>query len=217
MFQYRWSTPVHWRHDGIDEIVVLGGDFKPNQRLMAYNLSDGAERWWVGGLPPSGKYADIGDGLLFLAAPDIILETAAERKDPDRAAQSMRRTRLESWLSVRAPRVKSARRISFGQREGVCQVFPHPCTTTEDSAVSTTAVSFSVESRGPASCCTPLGWEPRATTTPHQWLPTRRSTLHPKRAWWSCWMPVKSSVYWLRTSLTAPFWPPRHWSTATFT
>ena len=35
-----WSTPVHWRHDGIDEIVVLGGDFKPNQRLMAYNLAD---------------------------------------------------------------------------------------------------------------------------------------------------------------------------------
>ena len=24
MFQYGWSTPVHWRHDGIDEIVVLG-------------------------------------------------------------------------------------------------------------------------------------------------------------------------------------------------
>ena len=88
MFQYGWSTPVHWRHDGIDEIVVLGGDFKPNQRLMAYNLSDGAERWWVGGLPPSGKSTPvIGDGLLFLAAPDIILETAAEIKDPDRAAQ----------------------------------------------------------------------------------------------------------------------------------
>jgi len=34
-FQYGWSTPVHWRHDGIDEIVVLGGDFEPNQRLMA--------------------------------------------------------------------------------------------------------------------------------------------------------------------------------------
>src|SRR5215471_18676278 len=54
-FQYGWSTPVHWHHDGIDEIVVLGGDFKPDQRLMAYNLADGAERWWVGGLPPCGK------------------------------------------------------------------------------------------------------------------------------------------------------------------
>ena len=35
MFQYGWSTPVHWRHDGIDEIVILGGGFKPDQRLMA--------------------------------------------------------------------------------------------------------------------------------------------------------------------------------------
>jgi outer membrane protein assembly factor BamB len=88
MFQYGWSTPVHWRHDGIDEIVVLGGDFKPNQRLMAYGLADGAERWWVGGLPPSGKSTPvIGEGLLFFAAPDIILETAAERQNPDRAAQ----------------------------------------------------------------------------------------------------------------------------------
>ncbi len=88
MFQYGWSTPVHWRHDGIDEIVVLGGDFKPNQRLMAYNLSDGAERWWVGGLPPCGKSTPvIGDGLLFLAAPDIILEPVAEKSNPERAAQ----------------------------------------------------------------------------------------------------------------------------------
>jgi outer membrane protein assembly factor BamB len=88
MFQYGWSTPVYWSHDGIDEIVVLGGDFEPDQRLMAYNLADGAERWWVGGLPPCGKSTPVvGDGLLFLAAPDIILETAAEKRDPDRAAQ----------------------------------------------------------------------------------------------------------------------------------
>jgi outer membrane protein assembly factor BamB len=87
-FQYGWSTPVYWRHDGIDEIVVLGGDFKPNQRLIAYNLADGAERWWVGGLPPSGKSTPVlGGGMVFLAAPDIILETAAERQDPERAAQ----------------------------------------------------------------------------------------------------------------------------------
>ncbi len=87
-FQYGWSTPVHWRHDGIDEIVVLGGDFKPDQRLMVYNLADGAERWWVGGLPPCGKSTPvIGDGLVFLAAPDIIMERAAEQRNPERAAQ----------------------------------------------------------------------------------------------------------------------------------
>jgi outer membrane protein assembly factor BamB len=88
LFQYGWSTPVHWRHDGIDEILVLGGDFRPNQRLMAYNLADGAERWWVGGLPPCGKSTPVlGEGLVFLAAPDIIMEPAAEKRNPERAAQ----------------------------------------------------------------------------------------------------------------------------------
>jgi outer membrane protein assembly factor BamB len=88
LFQFGWSTPIYWRHDGIDEIAVLGGDFRPNQRLMTYNLRDGAERWWVGGLPPCGKSTPaIGEGLLFFAAPDIILEPAAERRNPDRAAQ----------------------------------------------------------------------------------------------------------------------------------
>jgi outer membrane protein assembly factor BamB len=87
-FQYGWSTPVHWRHDGIDEIAVLGGDFKPDQRLMVYDLADGAERWWVGGLPPCGKSTPVvGGGLLFFAAPDIIMEPAAERRNPERAAQ----------------------------------------------------------------------------------------------------------------------------------
>jgi outer membrane protein assembly factor BamB len=88
LFQYGWSTPVHWQHDEVDEIVVLGGDFQPGQRLMAYNVVDGAERWWVGGLPPCGKSTPVlGDGLVFLAAPDIILETAAERRNPERAAR----------------------------------------------------------------------------------------------------------------------------------
>src|SRR5262245_32705345 len=87
-FKYGWSTPVHWRHEGIDEIVVLGGDFEPNQRLMAYDLATGAERWWVAGLPPCGKSTPvIGGGLLFLAAPDIILEQSAEKRNPDKAAQ----------------------------------------------------------------------------------------------------------------------------------
>jgi outer membrane protein assembly factor BamB len=87
-FQYGWSTPVHWRHNGVDEILVLGGDFKPNQRLMAYNLTDGSERWWVAGLPPCGKSTPVtGDGMVFLAAPDIILEPQAEQRNPERAAQ----------------------------------------------------------------------------------------------------------------------------------
>jgi outer membrane protein assembly factor BamB len=88
LFPPGWSTPVFWRHDGIEEILVLGGDFQPNQRLMAYNLSDGKERWWVGGLPPCGKSTPvIGDGILFFAAPDIILEPAAEKSDPEAAGR----------------------------------------------------------------------------------------------------------------------------------
>jgi len=87
-YQYGWSTPVYWRHDGVDEIAVLGGDFQPNQRLMAYNLGDGTERWWVAGLPPCGKSTPvIGGGLLFFAAPDIIMEPVSEKANPERAAQ----------------------------------------------------------------------------------------------------------------------------------
>jgi len=87
-YQYGWSTPVYWRHDGIDEIIVLGGDFGPNQRLMAYNLADGAERWWVAGLPPCGKSTPvIGSDMVFFAAPDIILDVEAEKRSPERAAQ----------------------------------------------------------------------------------------------------------------------------------
>jgi outer membrane protein assembly factor BamB len=87
-FQYGWSTPVFWRHDGIDEILVLGGDFGPNQRLMAYDPADGSERWWVAGLPPCGKSTPVlGGGMVFFAAPDIILEVEAEKRNPERAAQ----------------------------------------------------------------------------------------------------------------------------------
>src|SRR6266852_548111 len=87
-YQFGWSTPVYWRHDGLDEILVLGGDFGSNQRLMAYNLADGAERWWVAGLPPCGKSTPvIGGGMVFLAAPDIIMDVEAEQKNPERAAQ----------------------------------------------------------------------------------------------------------------------------------
>jgi outer membrane protein assembly factor BamB len=87
-FQYGWSTPVYWRHDGSDEILVLGGDFGPNQRLMAYDLADGAERWWVAGLPPCGKSTPvIGLDMVFFAVPDIILDVEAEKRNPERAAQ----------------------------------------------------------------------------------------------------------------------------------
>jgi outer membrane protein assembly factor BamB len=87
-YQYGWSTPVYWPHDGTDEILVLGGDFGPNQRLMVYNLADGTERWWVAGLPPCGKSTPvIGNDMVFFAAPDIIMDVEAEQRNPERAAQ----------------------------------------------------------------------------------------------------------------------------------
>ena len=59
-----WSTPIVWTHDGRDEIIAVGSN-----RLTAYSASDGAERWWVGGLtlqPITG--AVIGEGMLFASA-----------------------------------------------------------------------------------------------------------------------------------------------------
>jgi outer membrane protein assembly factor BamB len=121
LFQYGWSTPVHWRHEGTDEIVVLGGDFEPNQRLMAYNLADGAERWWVGGLPPCGKSTPVlGGGLLYLAAPDIILEPAAESKDPARAEQFYAKNAARVMAVRPGDRGEVTRtQIAWSERKGV--------------------------------------------------------------------------------------------------
>jgi outer membrane protein assembly factor BamB len=120
-FKFGWSTPVHWRHDGIDEIVVLGGDFEPNQRLMAYDLATGAERWWVAGLPPCGKSTPvIGGGLVFLAAPDIILEQAAEKRNPERAAQFYAKNK-NSLMAVRPGSTGEVAQanIAWSERKGV--------------------------------------------------------------------------------------------------
>lgn len=121
LFKYGWSTPVHWRHDGIDEILVLGGDFEPNQRLMAYDLATGAERWWVGGLPPCGKSTPvIGGGLVFLAAPDIILEQSAEKRNPEKAAQFYAKNK-NSLIAVRPGRTGEVAQanIAWSDRRGV--------------------------------------------------------------------------------------------------
>ena len=59
-----WSTPIVWTHDGRDEIIAVGSN-----RLIAYSASDGAERWWVGGLTPQPiTCAVIGEGMLFASA-----------------------------------------------------------------------------------------------------------------------------------------------------
>ena len=87
-----WSTPIVWSHDGRDEIITVG-----NNRLTAYSASDGAERWWVGGLTPQPiTCAVLGDGMLFASATyagspseplDIPLwDTLVERYDANKDA-----------------------------------------------------------------------------------------------------------------------------------
>jgi outer membrane protein assembly factor BamB len=46
LFTANWSTPIVWRHDAQDDIVVAGSG-----RLIAYDPKDGAERWWVNEFP----------------------------------------------------------------------------------------------------------------------------------------------------------------------
>src|SRR5262249_40389110 len=68
------------------------------QRLMAYNVSDGSERWWVAGLPPCGKSTPVvGGGLLFMAAPDIILEREAVKRSPERAEKFYEKNNARVW------------------------------------------------------------------------------------------------------------------------
>jgi outer membrane protein assembly factor BamB len=65
-FQRGWCTPVHVRQGDADQIVVLGG-----QRLVAYNLSDGSERWWITGMPPFPISTPVVAGdRLFVSAAD---------------------------------------------------------------------------------------------------------------------------------------------------
>jgi outer membrane protein assembly factor BamB len=88
---------------------------------MAYHVADGAERWWVGGLPPCGKSTPVvGDGLLFLAAPDIILETAAERRNPERAAQFYANSAAREMAVRPGSRGEVSRaNIAWSEKQGV--------------------------------------------------------------------------------------------------
>ena len=55
-------------NDGIEQVVVLGG-----QRLVAYNLADGTERWWITGMPPFpiSTPVVVGDRLFVSAADEF--------------------------------------------------------------------------------------------------------------------------------------------------
>jgi outer membrane protein assembly factor BamB len=67
-FQRGWATPVFAKHHESEQVVVLGG-----QRLVAYNLKDGSERWWVTGMPPFpiSTPVVVGDRLFASAADEF--------------------------------------------------------------------------------------------------------------------------------------------------
>jgi outer membrane protein assembly factor BamB len=64
MFRAGWSTPMIWRHDGVEELIVLG-----YKRLTSYNPATGEENWWAGGFSEETVSVPVtGDGLLFASA-----------------------------------------------------------------------------------------------------------------------------------------------------
>ena len=64
LFKAGWSTPMIWRHDDAEELIVVG-----SKRLTSYEPATGAEIWWAGGFPPETVGIPVaGDGLLFASA-----------------------------------------------------------------------------------------------------------------------------------------------------
>ena len=63
-FRAGWSTPMIWRHDGAEELIVLG-----HKRLTSYNAPTGEEIWWAGGFSVETVGVPVaGEGLLFASA-----------------------------------------------------------------------------------------------------------------------------------------------------
>jgi len=64
LFKAGWSTPMIWRHDGVEELIVLG-----YKRLTSYIPSTGEEIWWAGGFSVETVGIPVtGEGLLFASA-----------------------------------------------------------------------------------------------------------------------------------------------------
>lgn len=63
-FTGSWSTPLHWRNGGVDEIVIYGIWW-----MKGYDLKDGSERWSLPGLTDEPCITPvIGDGLIYLTS-----------------------------------------------------------------------------------------------------------------------------------------------------
>jgi len=64
LFKAGWATPMIFRHDDVEELVVLG-----SKRLTAYRPGTGEEVWWAGGFPDETVGVPVtGEELLFAGA-----------------------------------------------------------------------------------------------------------------------------------------------------
>ncbi len=63
-FTGSWSTPLHWKNGGVDEIVIYGIWW-----MKGYDLKDGTERWSLPGLTDEPCITPvIGGGLIYLTS-----------------------------------------------------------------------------------------------------------------------------------------------------
>lgn len=61
LFRAGWATPMIFRHDATEELIVLG-----SKRLTAYRPDTGEEIWWASGFPDETVCVPVaGGGLLF--------------------------------------------------------------------------------------------------------------------------------------------------------
>lgn len=88
LFKAGWSTPMIWRHDGRDELVVLG-----SRRLTSYDPATGQEIWWAGGFSDETVGVPVaGEGLLFAGAAAL-----GGRGDEQLDAAGMWKTTVEEF------------------------------------------------------------------------------------------------------------------------
>lgn len=63
-FTGSWSTPLHWKNNGVDEVVIYGIWW-----MKAYDLKDGLERWSLPGLTDEPCITPvIGEGMIYLTS-----------------------------------------------------------------------------------------------------------------------------------------------------
>ena len=62
-FMSGYTTPIRWQREGRDEVVIVG-----SLRVVGYNLSDGKERWTIGGTEAVSVAPTpvLGEGQLFV-------------------------------------------------------------------------------------------------------------------------------------------------------